>query len=271
MSRSTVPEDADNWDSHWGDFGVAVTASPAQAMRHSLAIQQFADEQLPPRGNVVDFGSGHGDFLSKFHQRFPGMNLLGLELSETGVQISRRKLPSAHFIAADLFTPPSTLGQYEGWGDVASCIEVLEHVDDPVLFLKAAKTYLKEDAILVVTVPGGRMSALDRVIGHRRHFDKEAIRSVLQEAGFEVTKVMLAGFPFFNLYRLMVIGRGEKLATDLRKRQRSWLVKAVLTSIGQVMHLLFHFNLRDSRFGWQVLAVARKAPMARSVGSSPGN
>ena len=262
-------ENADNWDNHWGDFGVAVTASPAQAMRHSLAIQLIATERLPTMGNFVDFGSGHGDFLCKFHQRFPDMNLLGLELSETGVQISRRKLPSAHFVAANLFTPPSTMGQYEEWADGASCVEVLEHVDDPVLFLKAAKNYLKNAATLVVTVPGGRMSALDRIIGHRRHFDKEAMRRVLQEAGFEVNKVMLAGFPFFNLYRLMIIGRGEKLATDLRKKQRSWLLKAVLTFIGKVMEALFHLDLRDSRFGWQVVAVARNVRTPSSVVARP--
>jgi 2-polyprenyl-3-methyl-5-hydroxy-6-metoxy-1,4-benzoquinol methylase len=266
-NRRAALENVDNWDSHWGDFGVAITASPAQAMRHSLAIQLFAAEHLPTTGNVVDFGSGHGDFLSKFHQRFPAMNLLGLELSETGVQISRHKLPSAHFVVANLLTPPPALEQYKEWADGASCLEVLEHVDDPVLFLKVAKNYLKNAATLVITVPGGRMSALDRFIGHRRHFDKEAIRSVLQEAGFEVTKVMLAGFPFFNLYRLMIIGRGDKLATDLKKRQRSWLVKVLLTSIGKVAEVLFHFNLADSRFGWQVVAVARNVRAPASVGS----
>src|SRR5213083_794106 len=119
-NRPAALENVDNWDSHWGDFGAAITASPAQAMRHSLAIQLFAAEQLPSTGNIVDFGSGHGDFLSKFHQRFPAMNLLGLELSETGVQISRHKLPSAHFVVADLLTPPAALEQYQEWADGAS-------------------------------------------------------------------------------------------------------------------------------------------------------
>jgi hypothetical protein len=136
-----------------------------------------------------------------------------------------------------------------------------------VLFLKAAQSYLKNGATLIVTVPGGPMSAFDRFIGHRRHFDKETIRSVLQDAGFEATKVMLAGFPFFNLYRLMVIGRGEKLAADLKKRKRSWLVRALLNSMGKIMGVLSHLNLPDSRFGWQVVAVARNVRAPASGGS----
>lgn len=266
MNRSPARKSVDNWDSHWGDF--ADSANPAQVMRNSLAIQLFVAERLPRTGNFVDVGSGQGDFLCKFHQRFPGMSLLGLELSETGVKMSRRKLPSAHFVVTDLFTPPSTLGQYEGWADGAVCSEVLEHVDDPVLFLKAAQNYLKNGATLVVTVPGGRMSAFDRFIGHRRHFDKETIRSVLQDAGFEAKKVMLAGFPFFNLYRLMVIGRGEKLVEDLKKRKRSRLVRALLNSMGKIMEVLFHLNLRDSRFGVQVVAVARNVRAPASGGST---
>jgi SAM-dependent methyltransferase len=267
MNRPTALKAADNWDSHWGDF--ADSANPAQVMRRSLAIRLFVAEQLPRTGNFVDVGSGQGDFLCKFHQRFPGMSLLGLELSETGVEMSRRKLPSAHFVVADLFTPPSTLGQYEEWADGAMCSEVLEHVDDPVLFLKAAKNYLKNGAALIVTVPGGRMSAFDRFIGHRRHFDKESIRSVLQDAGFETTKVMLAGFPFFNLYRLMIIARGGKLATDLKKRKQSWLVKALLTLAGRIAQILFHLNFSDSRFGWQVVAMARNVRTQASVRSRP--
>jgi 2-polyprenyl-3-methyl-5-hydroxy-6-metoxy-1,4-benzoquinol methylase len=265
-SPSSPAETIDNWDSHWSDFGEAISSNPAQVMRHNLVIQLFAAVRPASGSNVIDFGSGHGDFLEKFQQRFPNMNLLGLELSETGVQISRRKVPSASFVAADLFKPPAVLSEYEDWGEYAVCCEVLEHVDDPAAFLQIAKTYLKDRATLFVTVPGGKMSALDRFIGHRRHFDRELIRKVLEAAGFSVTKVILAGFPFFNLYRLMIIARGDKLATDIKSK--SWFFKVLLATISQILLLLFRLNLRDSPFGWQVVAVAQKNP-ANSGANSP--
>ena len=138
------------------------------------------------------------------------------------------------------------------------CCEVLEHVDDPAGFLSRARAYLKPGARLLVTVPGGPMSAFDRYIGHRQHFTRESIRAVLTEAGFEVNEVRMAGFPFFNLYRLTVIGRGEKLARDVKAGgtgTASKLAEAVMAAF----RFLFRFNLSDSAFGWQVVAVAQKS------------
>ena len=117
--------------------------------------------------------------------------------------------------------------------------------------------YLASGAQLIVTVPGGPMSAFDRVIGHRQHFTRASIRAVLEQAGFEAPRVFLAGFPFFNLYRLTVIARGKKLAEDVRADQdgsTSKLAAAVMAAF----RFLFRFNLLDSPFGWQVVAIARK-------------
>src|SRR3546814_18015665 len=68
---------------------------------------------------------------------------------------------------------------------------------------------------LVVTVPGGPMSAFDRHIGHRRHFTPPALAALLTDAGLAVERTDGAGFPFFNLYRLGVIARGHRLVADL--------------------------------------------------------
>jgi hypothetical protein len=86
VNRPTALNAADNWDSHWGDFDEVASANPAQIMRHSFAIWLFLAEQRRQTGNFVDIGSGQGDFLRKFHQQLPGMKLLGLELSQTGVE-----------------------------------------------------------------------------------------------------------------------------------------------------------------------------------------
>src|SRR2546423_2245665 len=126
--------------------------------------------------------------------------------------MSHRKVPSANYGVADLFQPPATLSAFSGWATPAVCSEVLEHVDDPVAFLKRSQTYLAPKAQLIVTVPGGPMSAFDRHIGHRQHFNRRKIRSILEQAGYSVQRVYLAGFPFFNLYRLLVIARGKRLA-----------------------------------------------------------
>jgi len=209
------------------------------------------------KAQILDIGSGQGDFLFNLRRVLPEAHFVGLELSASGVECSRKKVPEANFIIADLFRPPPDLDAYVGWATEAVCSEVLEHVDSPTAFLRAARLYLADDARLIVTVPSGPMSAFDRHIGHRQHFTRGSISGILQEAGFAVERVYLSGFPFFNLYRSVVIARGKKLVSDVDAGQpgfSAWLANRVM----MIFRGLFRLNLMDSRFGWQVVAVARK-------------
>jgi hypothetical protein len=99
------------------------------------------------------------------------------------------------------------------------------------------------------------MSAFDRHIGHRQHFDRRKISTMLQEAGYSVDRTYLAGFPFFNMYRLLVKARGRRLAQDVKSAGAS---SGLARFVMKVFRLLFHANLLDSPFGWQVVATARK-------------
>ena len=206
---------------------------------------------------LLDLGSGQGDLLVKLRTMLPNARFVGAELSERGVAISQRKVPGVTFLVADLFHPPPALNEFAGWASHAVCSEVLEHIDDPVAFLKRSQTYLAPNARLIVTVPGGPMSAFDRHIGHRQHFDRRKLHSMLEQAGYSVDCVYLAGFPFFDLYRLLVIARGKRLARDVESRSggtSSGLARFVMKLFG----ILFHANLLNSPFGWQVIATARK-------------
>ncbi len=245
----------DDWELHWQRFADSAALNPAQAMRHQLVLDLWGEGAADTSANFVDFGSGQGDFLQKFHRRYPDAKLLGLELSARGVAISRKKIPSGTFIVADLFSPSQEMDSYRGWAGGAICSEVLEHVDDPIAFLRAASQYLEANAIILVTVPGGRMSAFDRHIGHRQHFTCESLREILVRGGYRVEKIYRAGFPFFNLYRLAVIARGDKLVQEAEARPNGTI--GVLVGIAaRLFGWLFKMNLRDSPFGWQIVAVA---------------
>jgi SAM-dependent methyltransferase len=251
----------DTWDAHWERYAAAAARNPAQIMRHALVLRLLEtsaggrDEGAARK--ILDIGSGQGDLAVKLRDALPSAQLLGFELSESGVAISRRKVPQATFVAADLFRPPSELSGYAGWATDAVCSEVLEHVDDPVEFLRVSRPYLADGARLIVTVPGGPMSAFDRHIGHRRHFTRTSIREVLESAGFATERVYLSGFPFFNLYRLVVIARGEKLAEDVESG-KTGTSSRLADGVMALFRALFRLNLMNSPLGWQVVAVARK-------------
>jgi SAM-dependent methyltransferase len=247
----------DNWDEHWDRYAEAASQNPAQRMRHSLIAKLLIGRRGIPGIRVLDLGSGQGDLIMQLRGLLPAAELAGFELSASGVELSRRKTPGARFVVADLFHPPAEAAAFEGWATDAVCSEVLEHVDLPVDFLREARVYLAADARLIVTVPGGPMSAFDRHIGHRQHFTRQSISAVLQAAGFSVERTYLSGFPFFNLYRGLVIARGNGLVTDVGPGQNGFSTR-LASAMMAVFRVLFRFNLTNSPLGWQVVAVARK-------------
>jgi trans-aconitate methyltransferase len=257
MTKTAYSENVD-WDAHWQDYDTAARSNPAQIYRHETVLRLLADLPGQTPSRLLDIGSGQGDFLVKAAARLPDVELGGLEMAESGVRISRQKVPGAKLAVADLFQPSAELAEFHGWGTRAVCCEVLEHVDDPTAFLQAARVYLADDADLIVTVPGGPMSAFDKHIGHRQHFTRASIARVLTGAGFDVRRVCLAGFPFFNLYRLTVIARGARLIEDVRAGQGGSPSRFAL-GVMAAYRALFRLNFLDSALGWQVVAVARKA------------
>lgn len=257
MTTSENKAERDNWTDHWTAYSDTANQNPAQELRHSTIISVIENISSDIE-SIIDIGSGQGDFLKKVSKKRLANELIGFELSATGVDISKEKVPEGKFYQVDMFNPPDVITDYIESFDVAVCSDVIEHVDNPVDFLKRASSYIKTGGRLIITVPGGPMSAFDHHIGHRMHYDQFTIRHVLESAGFSVDKIQLLGFPFFNLYRLAVILRGKKLITDVSSEEGGDSPNTIALIMMKMFGILFKFNLSDSKFGWQVFAVARK-------------
>lgn len=250
---------ADDWDGHWRSFDESASMNPAQRYRHRLIVRTL-HESRPTR--FVDIGSGQGDLLEQVSRSFPDTRLFGVELSRAGVDRTIAKAAGADVRCIDLLGDGAASAIADIGADVAVCCEVLEHLDDPVTFLRTAAAALAPGATLIVTVPGGPRSRFDRMIGHRRHYTPRTLQHLLQSAGFVVSETDRAGFPFFNLYRLVVVSRGDRLATDVADGSTSRLAQFAMRVFGVLLTL----NLRRSRWGWQNIAVATWPSGAGSSG-----
>ena len=244
----------DDWDEHWDRYAVAAEYNPAQAYRRRLSLRLLERAGVPER--LLDIGSGQGDFLVDAHERWPRATLVGLEASERGNEIAQAKLPSAGFELVDLSHEVTPSPRLAGWATHAVCSEVLEHVDEPAAFLRHARYYLGSGARLVVTVPGGPMSAFDERIGHRRHYSPERLRQTFEDAGLLTAATFGAGFPFFNLYRQVVIARGARLAHDLSSDdgRPSDAARAAMAAFRPLLAL----SLPRSPWGSQIVGVAHE-------------
>jgi SAM-dependent methyltransferase len=240
----------DDWDRHWVSYAESAALNPAQDYRRRLILSLLSADGPPKR--VLDIGAGTGDLARTLRESFPDAEIGGIDVSAAGLELARQKVPSARFVVRDLLEEEEVPPDLQGWATHAVCSEVLEHVDDPVRLLVNAIPYLGPGCRLVVTVPGGPISAFDRHIGHRRHFRPSEVRQVLEQAGFEVDKALGAGFPLYNLYRLAVILRGRRLIEDAKSGGGAASRLAM-----RVFQLLFRLNVDSSRWGWQSVASAR--------------
>jgi SAM-dependent methyltransferase len=203
---------------------------------------------------VLELGSGSGEFAGTVLRERPDVELVGLDLSAVGVEIAQRKVPSARFLQQDFTRPIEIEEQYRGWATHAVCSEVLEHLDDPVAMLRNVRPLFAPGCRLVVTVPAGPMSAFDKHIGHRRHFDASVLEKMLRDAGLDVLDLRGAGFPFFNLYRLAVVARGKKLIEDVAGQDTATLPLSARATM-RMFSWLFALNTTRTRLGWQLVAI----------------
>lgn len=240
-----------DWNVLWTKYAASAERNPAQALRRVLVVRALG---LKEDSRLVDLGSGQGDLARYLSTCHPGLPIVGLDISPSGIAESVRKVPHASFIQMDLTQPTPPPEQWVGWASHAVCSELLEHVESPEAVLVNALPWLGSEARLVVTVPAGPRSAFDRHIGHLKHYDEAGLRSLLERSGFRVDEVWRAGFPFFNLYRLVVVLRGKRLIKDVSSDQAlPWSANLVMRLFG----FLFRFNAVKIGPGWQLVALAR--------------
>jgi 2-polyprenyl-3-methyl-5-hydroxy-6-metoxy-1,4-benzoquinol methylase len=246
---------AQDWEEHWSAYEEATKKNPAQRYRRKLLFRALSAGAAQKR--VIDLGCGQGDFLREAARELPDAELVGIDLSETGLAIARKKSPDVRFFRSDFSQAEALPAELQGWATHVVCSEILEHLDEPRDLLRAVKRLLAPEGLLVITVPSGPRSAFDVHIGHRRHYSPTALARLVEQAGYATCTLTGAGFPFFNLYKLTIILRGRKLAQDISGAEHGPRLTGAAALVMAGFDRLFAFNRDRSRFGWQTFGVFR--------------
>ncbi len=143
---------------------------------------------------VVDLGCGEGLVAERVLARVPGVEYRGIELSPEAAAEARRNAPDAQIRVGDIRTVPAE----RGWADVALCLEVLEHLDDPGPAVRRIADWT--GGLAVISVPwepffrGGNLlrgKYLDHFGNHPEHvqqFGPRSLKRLLEEA-FAVVEI----------------------------------------------------------------------------------
>jgi len=145
--------------------------------------------------SVLDVGAGTG-VVAAMIERTTQWRVDGVELNPRALECAYRG--RGRMFLYDIREKRSEMvGRY----DVVLLLDVLEHVEESVLFLEAAVAHLNPGGRLVINVPAlpklyGRY---DRAVGHLRRYSRSDLISEAKQAGLQVECVRYWGLSLIPL------------------------------------------------------------------------
>lgn len=229
----TLKELSDYYDAQF-DSGMYQTFTSAEQMKTLTAKQRLKEitPSISPTGRWLDVGCANGVFVREATAL--GAKAEGVELSAVAVnQAVEAGLPVQCGALEDVPNEPAY--------DCITAFDVLEHVLDPLTFLKDIAQRLKPGGHTALTMPD-KSSIFARLMGsrwwfyipeeHLHYFDQDTIRQLMLKVGLEPVLVGRTYKPLTYDYGLTqfiefnpLIYRVMKLASFIiPSRLRQWIV-----------------------------------------------
>jgi 2-polyprenyl-3-methyl-5-hydroxy-6-metoxy-1,4-benzoquinol methylase len=162
-------------------------------LTYGLRVSQVDKLRLGESRNWLDIGTGPGYFLDAAVRRMK--NVVGIE---PGQLAAEHAVSKGHRVINDYFTEKtsSELGIFDG----IHCSEVLEHVPNPLEFLKTIQLNMDSETILCTVVPND-FSLIQLIFTedknndekwwidppfHLNYFSSESLRKILEASGLRV-------------------------------------------------------------------------------------
>jgi 2-polyprenyl-3-methyl-5-hydroxy-6-metoxy-1,4-benzoquinol methylase len=142
-------------------------------------------------GSILDVGCGEGVLVHRWAERHGERRVVGIDLQEDSIQAgwAERQAPNLEYRVVESAELPFATGEFE----LASAIEVLEHVPDPARTL--AEMARCAECHLLVSVPheplwrmlnmarGAYWPALGNTPGHLNHWSRRSFVELLSRHG----------------------------------------------------------------------------------------
>lgn len=143
---------------------------------------------------VLDVGCHSGTFTLNNLPKLKTKKIHGIDVSPSAIKLISKKIPYGHFEVADATKLPFKNNQFSA----VFCLEMLEHVDDPVAVLFEIKRVLKKGGYTVILVPSD--NRLFKIVwfvwtmyySHWRHahvqsFTSDQLDRLIKKLGFKIT------------------------------------------------------------------------------------
>lgn len=145
---------------------------------------------LPENARVLDYGAAKSDTLRKMHSIRPDIRPHVFDVSRDYTTAWQGWVPSD---AQATYSVPET---WKGRFDAVMSHFVIEHVPDPVGFIRDIADLIAPGGILLLSMPDAASNPGDIVVAdHLNHFSDASLRYMLAEGGFRPCTIDTTSFP----------------------------------------------------------------------------
>lgn len=207
----------------------------------------------PSGSHILDVGCGpSGGMVPVLSRDF---DVMGIDPSEEAVRIaleSGSKRVYCRGIEDHVASEPAS--------DVVLALDVLEHTEDHLGFVRLLRKTTKPGGAILVTVPAYQWlwSEHDNVNHHYRRYAKRDLVRLLEDGGFQCQRASYFNtilFPLAAVKKILDRFKNPKAQLDFNDRT-SGVLNVLLTCVFLLeTHILRHSNMP---FGVSIFAVARR-------------
>src|SRR3989344_4306219 len=188
-------------------YDIGIKKNLFQKYWHGRRFSEVLKLLKSTNGPILDVGCHSGTFTEKILKKINSRKVYGIDVSPSAISLAKKRLPYGNFQVADAVSLPFK----NNFFDLVVCLEVLEHVDDPVKVISEISRVLKKGGSAVILVPTD--NNLFRIVwllwtlyypvwrhAHVQSFRKSSLEKAIVKGGLKIDKVKL-----FNLRMLKLI------------------------------------------------------------------
>lgn len=142
--------------------------------------------------SILEVGCGAGEILKILSHRFPDIQFYGYDISADAANFwAEKKSSNLSFFCANLL-------ESEKHADAVLCLDVFEHIEDYMGFLKKLRSHgshfifnVPMDMCVMKLLSSGLMHARKEV-GHLHYFNEWSAKATLADCGYEIEVAKLS-------------------------------------------------------------------------------
>ena len=145
----------------------------------------LSNSKINRTGSFIEIGAGKGLFLNQIKKKLKNYNFSAIEPSKYAAKYFKKNLPDVDFQQSVLENTKFLKKKF----DIVASTGVIEHVYNPVLFLKLVLKMLKRNGVIFLGVPNFANKPDDLIVyDHLTKFTEKSLDNLYKKLNIELLK-----------------------------------------------------------------------------------